>query len=49
MADTAKGNDPKPKGKEFEVTEKEADRWSVPDDFGVDPRVIAARKKNPRP
>lgn len=49
MADTAKGDSYKAQEKEFKVTEKEADRWGVFDDFGIDPRVIAARKKNPRP
>lgn len=34
----------KKEGKKFEITDKEADRWSGPDDFGIDPRVIAARK-----
>jgi hypothetical protein len=47
MADTNKKNEAQ--DKEFKVTAKEADRWSVPDDFGVDPRIIAARKKEPKP
>lgn len=49
MAKTAKkGNDDRPEGPRLTISEKEADRWSVEDDFGIDPRVIAARKKKPQ-